>query len=341
MPHESPAFPRVKKHAACLLGGLLALGATAQAQQPEKLPTKPGIIRQEQQPVIIPGQPGTAHAPGHVEHGRGGHCLFDSICGTTDCACWTPLCNHGEGWGDPWIRPPHGPSGARREHWLNAADGFFTREVRFFYFWTDNIAKLGDSHVGLFSFQTPLSRRCWIGVDLPFTSLTGFNGDLDTSGRFGDLTVTPKVMLRETEDTSLSAGLAVRWPTGTGATGDDLLTLTPFVAVWRDIGGGASFHGAFGVEVPINDDARAVLPDATLIGSLAVGQSVNGCFSYYVALNVRQELGTADEHTFLSITPGIRTHLGHHWYFLAAYEVPLVGPRFFDQRVLAGLIREF
>lgn len=346
MPRSLSRVPRFAQFAWPAVAGALLFGAAATAQAPKPLPsdkptTAPGH-------AVIHGPPAHGPTAGCCDApGNGGHFILDSICGPANCPCWTPLCcsNLGEGWTDAWIRPPDGSSGAPRQVWLNAADGFFTREFHLFYFWINNIAKQGDAHVGLFQFQTPLSRRLWVGFDLPFVGLDGFGGSADTA-RFGDLTVTPMVMLSESQDRSLTAGLAIRTPTGTRPTGDDLLLLTPFVALWTDLGSGVSLRSSLGVEVPINDNARSLLPDAVLVGNLALGQTLTchdaapfGDFTYYVSLNVRRDLGTANEHTFLSITPGVRTHLGHNWYFLAAYEVPVVGPRGFDQTILAGLVK--
>lgn len=360
-------FTRLSRQALGLLGGILVLGATGSASAQAPLPsakpaaqkgaptvTKPappagGVIvtQPAPQPLNVGGAGYYGQASGHGQ--GGGHFVLDSILDTGCCVPWTPLCcsNLGEGWTDAWIRPPSGPSGAPRQVWLNSADGFFTREFHLFYFWTDNIAKLGDAHTGLFQFQTPLSRRLWVGFDVPFVGLTNFGGDMDTA-RFGDLTITPKVMLTETQDMSLSAGLAVRTASGTRATGDDQFVLTPFTALWTDLGSGVSLRGGIGVEVPINDYARSILPDAVLVSNLAIGQTLTGTdggpfrdFSYYVALNLRRDLGDADGHTFLSITPGLRTNLGNNWSFLAAYEVPVVGPRQFDQRFMAGIIKGF
>ncbi|MBV8488474.1 MAG: hypothetical protein JO161_09360, partial [Planctomycetaceae bacterium] len=34
-----------------------------------------------------------------------------------------------------------------------------------------------------------------------------------------------------------------------------------------------------------------------------------------------------DNHTSVTLTPGIRTHLGHDWYFLAGLPVPVTKDR--------------
>lgn len=280
-------------------------------------------------------------------YGRG--TIRDSVLGPADNPSWTPLhfSNLGDGWTDAWIRPPDGPSGAPRQGLLNAFDGFFTREFHQFYTFTDDRSTGGDKHVGLFQFQTPLSRRLWIGIDAPYVESVQGRGSPNTS-RFGDLAITPRVMLTETQDLSLSAGLTVRTPTGIAATESDRLTLTPFVATWKDIGAGVQLRGALGLEVPINRTARNALPGSTLIVNAAVGQTLTpheatpfGDFTYYVSANLRQDLGSDNARTFLSFTPGIRTHLGRNLFFLAAYEFTVVGPLSFDQRFLVGFVKGF
>jgi hypothetical protein len=32
-------------------------------------------------------------------------------------------------------------------------------------------------------------------------------------------------------------------------------------------------------------------------------------------------------YSFLSLTPGLRTHLGNNWYFLIGVDVPVTGPK--------------
>jgi hypothetical protein len=273
--------------------------------------------------------------------------IKESICGCPDHS-WTPLCcnNFLDGFQEPWIAPPNGSGGAPRQTWINTFNGFFTRELQFFYELTDlNPGNRNNEHLGLFSLQTPLSRRLWLGIDIPF--LVGLEGGDGVSGRvdFGDVIITPKVMLKETQNMSLSAGLGIRIPTGERGTVGDLSSLTPFVAYWSDIGGGWSLRRGIGLEIPTDNK---VTPDAVFVTNVSIGQTITphnntplGDFTYYPAFNMRNDLGGSDEHTLITLTPGMRNHLGNNLFFLAGWEIPVTGPRGFDQRGIFGFVKRF
>ena len=159
-----------------------------------------------------------------------------SIGGTPcDERTWTPLCFDtlfSDGWHEPWIAPPDGSSGAPRQGWINTFDGFFTREWHLVYAFTNELADGSQAHLGLFQFETPLSRRLWLGVDVPFVvGIDGDHGAADAAD-FGDIQISPRVMLQETQDMSISAQLGIRIPTGESETGGDLTALFPYLNYW-------------------------------------------------------------------------------------------------------------
>ena len=51
-----------------------------------------------------------------------------------------------------------------------------------------------------------------------------------------------------------------------------------------------------------------------------------GDFTYYVSTVVSTPFRHEDQTTVV-LTPGIRTHLGNDWYFLAGLPVPVTGDR--------------
>ncbi|WP_066482166.1 MULTISPECIES: hypothetical protein [unclassified Sphingomonas] len=119
---------------------------------------------------------------------------------------WTPLTK--DFFGEltaPWIPVPNGDSGAPRQGWLATADGFFTREAHLAYSYTDATA---ETHEVLARFNYPLSRRFWIGTELPFYRDVGGESDV------GDATITTQVMLLENRNLSVNAGVGWRIPVG-------------------------------------------------------------------------------------------------------------------------------
>ncbi len=73
-----------------------------------------------------------------------------------------------------------------------------------------------------------------------------------------------------------------------------------------------------------------------LISQLAIGQTITdhdkplcGDFTYYVSAVVNTPLSNGDQ-TSVTLTPGMRTHLGNDWYFLAGLPIPLTNDRVAD-----------
>jgi hypothetical protein len=260
---------------------------------------------------------------------------------------WRPLCLETlftEGWDEPFSAAPLGSGGAPRHGWLNTVDGWFTREWHAGYFYTDEQTDGSNAHVGIFQYQTPLGRRLWVGIDVPFVVAVDGDGGAADAEDFGDLMVTPKIKLYDQRDISVTAELGIRIPTGTDVTGGDRTALNPRINVWTDIGCGWSLRGGVGVNVATES---SVSPDSVWFSNLAIGRTITahedaplGDFTYYLSMNVVDETGS-DGHTFVSMTPGMRTHLGDNVFFLAGYEVPVAGPTPFDQRLLFLIVRGF
>jgi hypothetical protein len=202
---------------------------------------------------------------------------------------WRPLqpSQFGRELTEAWIPVPNGSSGAPRQGWLNTADGFFTREGHLAYDYVDGDGT--EAHGVLARFHYPLSRRLWVGVEAPF--LQSVDGEED----FGDVTVTGQLMLAETRDLSLNAGLGVRVPTGSERTGGDLFAVQPQLNIWTDLGSGISARGRIGWTFADSDGADAFALNA------AIGQTVTphertplGDLTWYVpAITVSQRTDPA------------------------------------------------
>jgi hypothetical protein len=96
------------------------------------------------------------------------------------------------------------------------------------------------------------------------------------------------------------------------------------------------------VDVPFQNRS----PDAIYEANLAVGKTFTchdvrlfGDFTPFLSANFRQPLGGGDERSFFSLTPGYRTHLAREWFFSAGYEIPLVGPKPYDERLTFWLVK--
>jgi hypothetical protein len=147
---------------------------------------------------------------------------------------------------------------------------------------------------------------------------------------FGDISFTPRVLLHETQDFSLTAELAVSTPTGTRPLAGNTTSLTPNVSFWDNIAGRVVVRGGVGVLFPTDGSGDE------FIGQLAIGQTLTdhdvplfGDFTYYLSVVVNTPLTNSDL-TRVTLTPGIRTHLGHDFYFLTGLPTPVTKERVAD-----------
>ncbi len=147
---------------------------------------------------------------------------------------------------------------------------------------------------------------------------------------FGDISFTPRVLLHETQDFSLTSELAIVTPTGTQPLAGKTTTLIPALGFWNNFAGGWVIRGGLGVAIPMNGSGDK------LISQLAIGQTLTdhdvplfGDFTYYLSAVANTPLANSDQ-TSVVLTPGLRTHVGNNWYFLAGLPTPVTKERVAD-----------
>ena len=294
------------------------------------------------------GRPPRTPSPRTRRSYRPGEVVALSIFANGEEEDWTPLrlsTLFTDGWDEPWLAPPADSDMPVRQGWVNSADGLFFRNLVGVYQNTEGLPARQDANLGLFQFQSPLSRRLWISINVPFVTTLSDDGGPYKAAAFGDFSLTPRVMLKETRRFSLIAGLGVQTPTGSLSTGGGLARLNPNVQFWTDIGRRFSARGGIGVDVPLNQ--FEVLP-TNLATNIAVGQTVTGHdvlligdFQYYLSANLRNNLGSGPGHAFFSLTPGFRTHLGGEYFLAGGYEIPLTGPQPYGNRLTFFFVKGF
>jgi hypothetical protein len=270
--------------------------------------------------------------------------VAESIFGEADANTWHPLpiwTLFSEGWTEAWVPSPNGSGGAPRQGWINAMDGNMYRLWFFTFAQAFNEAPKGNAYLGAFTLYTPLSRRLLLITNIPFVirnnasaglpsidpSLPGKSTTKSYSG-FGDISFTPRVLLHETKDFSLTADLTVTTPTGTEPLAGKA-SLTPGLGFWTNFPAGWVLRGGFSDFIPTQRNTET----NHLISQLAIGQTVTphdvplfGDFTYYVSAVVSTPLPNGQQ-TSMTLTPGMRTHLGNDWYFLAGLPIPLTKER--------------
>jgi hypothetical protein len=344
----------------------VATAAAAQAQTPwlssATAPSDPALVvggpgTVAQPTVAIPSDYACESSEATASWGERGlwSTCTESIFGKPDPNTWRPLLLStlfSEGWSEAWVPSPNGSGGAPRQGWINAADGNLYRLNFFTFAQGFNDAPKGNAYLGAYTLLTPLSRRLELITNVPFVLRNNADTGLpviDESGQtvtttqshtgFGDISITPRVLLHETQDFSLTAELAVSIPTGTEPLAGNRTTLTPAVSFWDNIAGRFVIRGGVGVLFPTDGSGDE------LIGQLAIGQTLTdhdvplfGDFTYYLSMVVNTSLSDSDL-TRVTLTPGIRTHLGHDWYFLAGIPVPVTNERVADLGLICWFMK--
>jgi hypothetical protein len=297
-------------------------------------------------PSYYPGYyPGAAPATVPVETG-----LFDTITeslfGKPDPNTWRPLPFStllSEGWNEAWVPSPSGSGGAPRQGWIDATDGNLYRLSFFTFAQAFNSGTVkGNAYLGAYTIFAPLSRRLDLIVNVPFaTRNSGASGlpTINPTGQptfrsqssFGDISFTPRVLLHETKDFSLTSDLTVLVPTGSQPV-EGKTQLIPNVGFWNNFAGRWVIRGGVADLIPLNGHSGK----DTLISQLAIGQTLTdhdvrlfGDFTWYVSAVVNTPLSQG-QHTSAFLTPGIRTHVGNDWYFLAGLPAPVTHQRLGD-----------
>ena len=192
--------------------------------------------------------------------------ILESICGQPDPDTWRPLpCStlFSEGWLEPWVPSPNGSGGAPRQGWINAADGNMYRLWFFTFAQAFNQGPKGNAYLGAYTLYTPLSRRLLLITNIPFVLRNNAGSGLpfiNPSGltvepsknhtTFGDISFTPRVLLHETQDFSLTSEVAVLVPTGNQPLAGKT-ALIPAVSFWNNFAGRWVIRGGLGDYIPL------------------------------------------------------------------------------------------
>ena len=154
--------------------------------------------------------------------------------------------------------------GRARQGWINAMDGNLYRLSFFTFAQGFNSGSKGNAYLGAYTILAPLNRRLELIVNIPFAlrnnAVTGLpiidpnNPRARTTAQshsgFGDVSFTPRVLLHETKDFSLTAELAVVTPTGNQPLAGKTTTLVPAVGFWNNFAGGWVIRGGLGLAIP-------------------------------------------------------------------------------------------
>jgi hypothetical protein len=276
-----------------------------------------------------------------------GQSLFGDV--YAEPSTWQPLTLSGvftDGWNRPWSSPPAGEGGAPRQGWLNAFDGVFYRLSIATASLASDFRDNGNLYTAGLTTYAPFSARLEFRVDLPFIVSNRSGADNDYHTHFGDLQITPRVLLSESQNFTQSFNVTFRIPTGSADNFIGFASVTPTYEFWWNPWSKLVLRGGAGFLLPYTDSDRT---RNLFIGNLAAGYYFTphnftplGDLVFYLSANLARPIddrGSSD--TLLTLTPGFRTHLGANWYLLGAIEVPVTNPKPFDVQILGGLMKVY
>jgi len=251
-----------------------------------------------------------------------------------------------EGWNRAWVSPPPGGGGAPRQGWLNSFDGVFYRLGVGTYGYAHNFLDNGHQNSGLLQLYLPLNQRFEFRLDFPVVSNRGTGTDYETN--FGDLTIVPRFLLSESKDFTQSFNVAFRVPTGKTENVNGTAAITPTYEFWTNWWQGLVLRGGLGFFIPYGHQSiDEVGARPSFIANFAAGYYFTphsatpfGDLVFYLSANLVQTIESPIGNT-LSLTPGMRTHLGDNWYLLMGVEVPVTHNKAFNYQILGALMKVF
>lgn len=279
--------------------------------------------------------------------------VLESLFGEASTAEWTPLYLSDlftRGWNEPFVFSPPSSSGALRQEWTNASNGVFYRQWTLGYNYRSTVPPAGNADIGTWGLFAPLSRRLELYITVPFVDYrrvadpTLASGPGSPIGRsstasattsyratFGDVTITPQVMLHETQDTSIMSILAIRTPTGSTAAGNGEMSLGPQLQFWQGLPNRWVIRGGAGPTIPLEPaSARTTFDTNLTIGRFLTLDDVRYFKEFTVWLAMNNSATTDNRGAgadTLTLSPGIRVRVARNTFLLYAVEVPLVAPR--------------
>ncbi len=255
-----------------------------------------------------------------------------------------------EGWDQAWASPVNGSGGAPRQGWIGAADGVFYRLIIGTFSYAHDAGENGNAYTGpAFTLYTPLSRRFELRYDLPLlVSSKGSTSRYHTAA--GDIAITPRVILSESQDLTQSFGVSFRAPTGDEINGNGIAAITPAYEFWSNPWKKLVVRGGASMSVPYGHDSFDEAGARNTFGAnLAAGYYFTdhdatpfGDLVFSVGTTLTQATDDRGPNTTtLIFTPAFRTHVGCNWYLLAGIDVPATNPDPYDYQPTVGVMKVF
>jgi hypothetical protein len=171
-----------------------------------------------------------------------------------------------EGWFDPPVHTHLSPLGTPMIHSFRAEPAFTRRDLLLSYS-TRSETGLREHEIEA-EVEWPLSRRLGLIFEVPYVFV-----DSDDEGRtdgFGNLVVSPRVLVAEYERFLLAFNMEVETTTGTtkGDIAEDEVSLSPSFSTWVDLGGWWTVNAQSGLGYPTDSGDSEFFFRSALIHTL-------------------------------------------------------------------------
>jgi len=168
-----------------------------------------------------------------------------------------------EGWLDPPTHSHSSPLGTPMVHPFRTEPAFTQRDVLLDYS-TRSEAGQRQQEIAA-ELEWPLSRRLGLIFETPYVFVDPEDGG--PIDGFGNLAISPRVLLAETERFLLASALEVETTAGDTATdiAEDEVALAPSLSTWIDLGGWWALNSQLGLEYPVESSDAELFFRSALI----------------------------------------------------------------------------
>lgn len=288
--------------------------------------------------------------------------IVDSITPGGSAEPWRPLSLGTfltEGWDEPFVPLPAGTRGGLRQGYINSFEGTMYRLATVGYAQQFGLPGGGTSYYGEVTLSLPVNRRASVVVHIPaVTAIEGVPGSRGQAS-FGDVDVQGRAFLINSRNFDLLVASNMRIPTGGGdAALDPSSRFRPIgpghtgtrsghallgaeLEFWSNPFDRIVVRGAAGPQVATNRTAGFSTFQANLgLGYVLTpdtGRFLGGSTLTLTSNSVSRLSGPSQ--TNVTMTPGFRTELGSHWYFLGGLDVPLVAPKPYREQLILWVMK--
>jgi hypothetical protein len=176
-----------------------------------------------------------------------------------------------EGWLDPPVHSHFSPRGTPMIHSFRTEPAFMRRDLLLDYGFRSE-AGGREQEIGA-EIEWPLSRRLGLVFEMPYVFVDG-EGEGSVDG-FGNLAVSPRVLLAEYERFLLAFALEVETPMGDtdGGIAEDEVALAPSLSTWNDLGRWWALNTQSGVEHAVESNDSKFFFRSSLIHTFGCGEA--------------------------------------------------------------------